>query len=89
MERRIAAVRKAGTEVDDRKYKDLGYGFRLGTGTSAAAGAPCFFAIVATASPTDGVPPRIRSRSPGCTRGALNSDPHTVCSISGVAPRPS
>lgn len=35
METRVAALRKAGTEVDYRKYKDLGYGFGLGTGTGA------------------------------------------------------
>jgi acetyl esterase/lipase len=35
MERRIAALRKAGTEVEYRKYKDLGHGFGVGTGTSA------------------------------------------------------
>ena len=35
MERRIAALRRAGTEVDYRKYKNLGHGFGLGTGTSA------------------------------------------------------
>ena len=35
MERRIAALREAGTEVEYRKYKDLGHGFGLGTGTSA------------------------------------------------------
>jgi hypothetical protein len=29
----------------------------------------------------------IRSSSPGCTHGALNSDPHTVCSILGIMPR--
>ena len=29
------AVRKAGTEVDDRKYKDLGHGVGPGTGTRA------------------------------------------------------
>jgi hypothetical protein len=83
MERRIAALRTAGTEVKYLKYKNLGYGFRLGTSTSTAAGVPCFLAIVATASPTDGVRPRIRSRSPGCIRGAFNSDRQTVCSISG------
>jgi hypothetical protein len=33
--RRIAARRKAGTEVNYRKYKDIGHGFGLGTGTSA------------------------------------------------------
>jgi hypothetical protein len=36
MERRIAPLGKAGTEVEYRKYKDLGYGFGRGTGTSAA-----------------------------------------------------
>jgi acetyl esterase/lipase len=35
MERRIAALRLAGTEVEFRKYKNLGHGFGLGTGTSA------------------------------------------------------
>jgi len=35
MERRVAALRKAGTEVEYHKYKDLGHGFGLGTGTSA------------------------------------------------------
>jgi acetyl esterase/lipase len=35
MERRIAALRRAGTEVEYRTYKDLGHGFGLGTGTSA------------------------------------------------------
>jgi acetyl esterase/lipase len=35
MERRIAALRQAGTEVEYRKYKDLGHGFGPGTGTSA------------------------------------------------------
>jgi hypothetical protein len=30
---RIVALRKAGTEVAYWKYKDLGHGFRLGTGT--------------------------------------------------------
>ncbi len=35
MERRIAALRKTGTEVEYRKYQDLGHGFGLGTGTSA------------------------------------------------------
>ena len=35
MERRIAALRKAGTEVEYRKYKNVGHGFGLGTGTSA------------------------------------------------------
>ncbi|WP_237050481.1 SDR family oxidoreductase [Microvirga ossetica] len=35
MERRIAALRQAGTEVEYRKYKELGHGFGPGTGTSA------------------------------------------------------
>jgi acetyl esterase/lipase len=35
MERRIAALRNAGVEVEYHKYKDLGHGFGLGTGTSA------------------------------------------------------
>ena len=35
MERRIVALRKAGTEVEYHKYKDVGHGFGLGTGTSA------------------------------------------------------
>ena len=35
MERRIATLRKLGTAVEYRKYKDLGHGFGLGTGTSA------------------------------------------------------
>jgi len=35
MERRIAALRRAGTEVGYRKYSDLGHGFGPGIGTSA------------------------------------------------------
>jgi acetyl esterase/lipase len=35
MERRIAALRKAGTAVEYHKYKNLGHGFGPGTGTSA------------------------------------------------------
>jgi acetyl esterase/lipase len=35
MERRVAALRQAGTEVVYHKYKNLGHGFGLGTGTSA------------------------------------------------------
>lgn len=35
MERRIAALRQGGTEVKYHKYKNLGHGFGLGTGTSA------------------------------------------------------
>jgi acetyl esterase/lipase len=36
MERRISALRGAGTEVEYHKYRDLGHGFGPGTGTSAA-----------------------------------------------------
>lgn len=35
MERRIAALSKAGTPVEYHKYRDLGHGFGPGTGTSA------------------------------------------------------
>ena len=35
MERRIAALRTAGTPVEFRAYKGLGHGFGLGTGTAA------------------------------------------------------
>jgi acetyl esterase/lipase len=35
MERRVAALRKAGTLVEFHKYRNLGHGFGLGTGTSA------------------------------------------------------
>ena len=35
MERRIAALRQAGTEVEYHKFNNLGHGFGLGTGTSA------------------------------------------------------
>jgi AraC-like DNA-binding protein len=35
MEQRIAQLRRAGTEVEYRKFKDLGHGFGPGTGTSA------------------------------------------------------
>jgi len=35
MERRVAALRKAGTPVEYHKYRNLGHGFGLGTGTSA------------------------------------------------------
>ena len=35
MERRIAALRQAGTAVEYHQYKNLGHGFGLGTGTSA------------------------------------------------------
>jgi len=35
MERRVAALRKSGTPVAYHKYRNLGHGFGLGTGTSA------------------------------------------------------
>jgi predicted esterase len=35
MERRIAALRGAGTEVEYRKFENLGHGFGPGTGTVA------------------------------------------------------
>lgn len=35
MERRVAALRKAGTPVEYHKYADLGHGFGTGAGTSA------------------------------------------------------
>ena len=35
MERRVAALRQAGVEVQYHKYKNLGHGFGLGIGTSA------------------------------------------------------
>jgi len=36
MERRIRALRESGTRVEYRKYANLGHGFGLGEGTSAA-----------------------------------------------------
>ena len=48
--------------------------------------APWRLAMAAAASPTDVVPPRIRTCSPAATRRARNSDPHAVCIISGIAP---
>ena len=35
MERRVAALRAQGTRVEVRRYKGLGHGFGIGTGTSA------------------------------------------------------
>jgi acetyl esterase/lipase len=35
MERRVLALRRAGTDVELHRYKDLGHGFGPGTGTSA------------------------------------------------------
>jgi acetyl esterase/lipase len=35
MERRVALLRQAGTEVEYHKYPSMGHGFGLGTGTSA------------------------------------------------------
>lgn len=36
MERRVAALRRQGTDVEYRKYPGVGHGFGLGAGTSAA-----------------------------------------------------
>jgi acetyl esterase/lipase len=35
MEQRVAALRRLGTDVDYRKYRGVGHGFGLGTGTTA------------------------------------------------------
>lgn len=35
MERRVTALRKAGTDVEFHRYKGIGHGFGMGTGTSA------------------------------------------------------
>ncbi len=35
MERRVAALRRSGTDVEFRRYPNLGHGFGLGVGTSA------------------------------------------------------
>ena len=35
MERRVAALRRSGTEVEYRRYPNLGHGFGPGVGTSA------------------------------------------------------
>jgi acetyl esterase/lipase len=35
MERRVTALRTLGTEVEYRKYRGVGHGFGLGTGTAA------------------------------------------------------
>jgi aldo/keto reductase family protein len=35
MERRVAALCKLGTDVEYRKYRGVGHGFGLGTGTTA------------------------------------------------------
>ena len=35
MESRVAALRRAGTEVEYHKYPGVGHGFGLGVGTSA------------------------------------------------------
>ena len=46
MEKRIAALRKAGTRVEYRKFAGIGHGFGLGTGTRAegwVAEATCFW----------------------------------------------
>jgi acetyl esterase/lipase len=35
MEQRVAALRRLGTDVHYRKYRGVGHGFGLGTGTTA------------------------------------------------------
>lgn len=35
MERRVAALRRIGTEVEYHEYQNLGHGFGPGTGTAA------------------------------------------------------
>jgi acetyl esterase/lipase len=35
MEKRVAALRSVGAEVEFHRYSDLGHGFGAGTGTSA------------------------------------------------------
>ncbi len=35
MDRRVAALQRAGTNVEYRRYQDLGHGFGPGVGTSA------------------------------------------------------
>jgi hypothetical protein len=35
MERRVAALRKLGTDVEYRKYRGVAHGFGLGMGTTA------------------------------------------------------
>ena len=35
MERRVAALRKLGTDVEYRKFRGVGHGFGLGLGTTA------------------------------------------------------
>jgi acetyl esterase/lipase len=39
MERRVAALRRAGTEVEFHGYSGVGHGFGPGTGTRAEGGA--------------------------------------------------
>ena len=55
MERRVAALRRAGTEVEYHKYPGVGHGFGLGVGTSAEgwiAHAVRFWAKQTSESPT-------------------------------------
>jgi acetyl esterase/lipase len=40
MENRVAALRRAGTEVEYHKYPDVGHGFGVGAGTSAEGWIP-------------------------------------------------
>ena len=55
MERRVAALRRAGTDVEYHKYPGVGHGFGLGVGTSAEgwiADAVRFWAKQTSESPT-------------------------------------
>jgi acetyl esterase/lipase len=56
MERRVAALRRQGTIVEYRKYRGLGHGFGLGTGTNAERwiGDALRFWEAAIAEPTRG-----------------------------------
>ena len=56
MERRVAALRRQGTIVEYRKYRGVGHGFGLGTGTNAEGwiGDALRFWAAAIAEPTRG-----------------------------------
>ena len=47
---------------------------------------PRCLARTAIVIPTDDVPPRISTVSPGCASSPTVSDPYAVCSVSGTAP---
>ena len=47
---------------------------------------PRCLASTAAAIPTDEVPPRISTVSPGCASSPTVSEPYAVCSVSGIAP---